>query len=98
MNGLERKSRVSELACRRALTGRRLQGSPRAFVMHDGLAYHAHRSGPLSQVRRVLLPEVLLRTLLRQRDQGHRPITPRVCNRQQSSSNRTHARQLHPVC
>ena len=54
MNGLERKSRVSELACRRARTVRRLQGSPQAFVMPDGLAYHALRSGPLSQVRRVL--------------------------------------------
>ncbi len=74
MNGLERKSRVSELACRRARTVRRLQGSPQAFVMPDGLAYHALRSGPLSQVRRVLLPEVMLRTLLRQRDQGRRPI------------------------
>ncbi len=71
MNGLERKSRVSELACRRARTVRRLQGSPQAFVMPDGLAYHALRSGPLSQV---LLPEVMLRTLLRQRDQGRRPI------------------------
>ena len=98
MNGLERKSRVSEFAYRRALTVRRLQGSPQAFVMPDGLAYHAPRSGPLGKARRVLLPEVLLRTLLRQRDQGHRPITPRVCNRQQSSSNRTHARLLHPVC
>ena len=75
MNGLERKSRVSVLACRRARTVRRLQGSPQAFVMPDGLAYHAHRSGPLSQVRRVLPPEVMLRTPLRQRDQGHRPIT-----------------------
>ena len=73
---LERKSRVSELACRRARTVRRLQGSPQAFVMPDGLAYHALRSGPLSQVRRVLSPEVMLRTLLRQRDQGYRPITP----------------------
>ena len=98
MNGLERKSRVIELACRRAPTVRRLQGSPQAFVMPDGLAYHALRSGPLSQVRRVLFPEVMLRTLLRQRDQGYRPITPRVCNRQQFSQNRTHTRQLYPVC
>ncbi len=98
MNGHKRKSRVSELARRRARRVRRLQGSQQAFVMPDGLAYHALRSGPLGQVRRVLLPEVMLRTLLRQRDQGRRQITPRVCNRQQSSPNRTHARQLHPVC
>ena len=76
MNGLERKSRVSELACRRARIVRRLQGSPQAFVKPDGLAYHAPRSGPLGKVRRVLLPEVLVRTLLRQREQGHRPIIP----------------------
>ena len=77
MNGLERKSRVSVLACRRARTVRRLQGSPQAFVMPDGLAYHALRSGQLSQVRRVLLREVMLRILLRHRDQGPPADHPR---------------------